>query len=161
MPTKTDCPGRTFTSASMHAATHPAKQKMGKRTLRRWPWAPGNKLHLTKKSCVLKKARYIRSRQLMADCALVGLAGGRLVEAVLSHGHQLVGRQALHVGGHLRDPALDLLGSVRLLIARLVHQVPRCTRAHKHACQRSMIAYFRGRVNGALSFLNCRCNFVF
>lgn len=57
--------------------------------------------------------------------ARVGLAVGRLIEAVLAHSHQLVGRQALQVGRHLCDPALDLRCTVRVLIAWLIHQIPR------------------------------------
>ena len=62
------------------------------------------------------------------EASLVGLAVGSLVEAVLAHSDQLVGRQALQVGGDAVDPGLDLLRAQRggALVARLIHQVPCC-----------------------------------
>ena len=63
--------------------------------------------------------------------SLVGLAVGRLVEAILANSHQLVGCQGLEVGRHLVDPGLDLLcaDGVWALVAGLVHQVPCCSMA--------------------------------
>ena len=58
--------------------------------------------------------------------SLVGLAVGPLVKAVLAHSDQLVGRQALQIGGDAVDPGLNLLSAQRggALVTGLIHQIP-------------------------------------